>query len=258
MKNKSAFFCILLIALVILSTLVFAEKPEDIKLSGFVNDYANILSAEQKTAISSELENIFNSGQAEVALLTIKSLDGLPIEDFAYKVAEGKLGNIEENNGLLILVAIEDKKYRFEVGRGLEPIFNDAKIGRIGRTFLVPYFKEGDYYTGILESTKAIKSTLLNETESEYYVKDAKTVNTKWIILGFWAFILIMTMISSIMQRKQNIHGKKRSDNDFFFAALAASSILRGGRGGGGFGGAGGFGGFSGGGFGGGGAGGGW
>jgi len=256
MRGKSFFLGIFIIILISFAVLCFAEKPSDIKLSGFVNDYAEIFTPEQKTNLSFELETIFNSGQAEVAVVTINSLGGLPVEDFAYQVANGKLGSTETNNGMLILVSVEDRKYRFEVGRGLEPIFNDAKVGRIGRTYIVPNFQKGDYYAGIYSSVLSIKSILLNETGSQYYVKDVKTVDARWIILGFWIFIFIIIIISAIVQKK-GLKGNKRNDNDFFFAALAASSILRGGKGGGGLGG-GGFGGFGGGGFSGGGAGGGW
>ncbi len=252
MNKKILFFAVLFLLSFNLIYLVSAEKPEDIKLTNYVNDYAGILTSEQNSAISKELEQIFKSGEAEVAILTVRSLDGMPIEDFSYKVAEGKLGDATKNNGLLILIAVEDRKYRFEVGRGLEPIFNDAKITRIGRTYLVPSFKQGDYYTGLYSSTLAIKSVLLNDTASEYYVKEPLTTFQVSPLMVFFAIFILISLISALIRTA----ARKKKDDNLFFAAILVSELLKGG-GKGGFGG-GGFGGFGGGSFGGGGGGGSW
>ena len=135
------------------------------EITGFVNDYANVLGNE-KIQIEQVSQQLYNADLAQIAVITVKSLEGQPIEDYAFKLAEGRLGAKDKNNGLLLLIAVEDREYRFEVGRGLEPIFNDAKIGRYGRDYLVPAFQKGEYGSGVLQVMNEIQSTLTSKDEN--------------------------------------------------------------------------------------------
>ena len=253
MKVKK--FVILIIFLLVLP-ISFAESPSDIKINSFVNDYGDIFSDEQEVILSSLLKNIYDSKSAEFSIVTIKSLDGYDSQGFAQEISEGNLGDSEKNNGLLLLIAVEDQKYWFNVGRGLEPIFNDAKIGRIGREALVPYFKEDLYFEGSVSATNEIAKELEIELTGVVIppIRNRSTgINPIWIFLGF---MFISTIFRFIASKGQGKNGKRRHNNgNFFLAAAMAASMMR--RGGGGFGGMG-VGGFGGGGFGGGGAGGGW
>jgi len=242
-----------ILMLLLLVPVVFAQ---DIEIKEFVNDYAGIIDVGTKAQLDTDLKQIYDSGIAQYSIVTIKSLEGKDIFSYSLDLAQGHLGDTEKNNGLLLLVALEEREYRFEVGRGIEYILNDAKAGRIGRTYLVPNFKEGNYSKGILEASLAVKSILLGENYSEYYVSDEEyDQSSEWII--FLVIIFFMFIIPAII----NYAIWKRKNKDKHFDAAAAAIILFGGRGGhGGFGGggSGGFGGFGGGGFGGGGAGGRW
>ena len=115
--------------LLILIPFTLAQEIED---KTFVNDYADIINPEEEIELNSVLNNLYEKDIAEFAVVTIKSLEGKDIESYSLNLAQEVLGD-EKNNGLLLLVSLEDKKYRFEVGRGLEAILNDAKVGRIGR-----------------------------------------------------------------------------------------------------------------------------
>lgn len=236
------------ILLLLLLPFVLAESPEDIKLTGFVNDYAGVLSAEDEAIMSRFLESIFNSGKAEFTVVTVTSLDGIDSESFALQIAQGQLGFAEKNNGLLLLIVIEDRQYRFEVGRGLEPIFNDAKVGRIGRDIIVPAFQKLDYAAGIGGAIVEVATELEVDLNSNVPVAQRRGNSDLYRLLFYIGFMLII-FISSYRARKSGRRG-----SNFFLAAMVASTMMRGGRGGLG----GGFGGFGGGGFGGGGAGGGW
>lgn len=250
MKRGIFVLFILLLALPI----VFAETPNEAKITSYVNDYGNIFTPEEEAILSNALNDIYNSKTSEFAVVTIKSLNGYDAQGFAQEISDGKLGHGNTNNGLLLLIAVEEQKYWFNVGRGLEPIFNDAKIGRIGRNQIVPYFKNGQYFEGTLSSINEIAIELkVNLTNKVTPLTPEETIgiNPVWIYFGI---IIIMSIFRTIAAGKQK--GKKRKGNDsLFWAAIFASSMLRGGRGGLG---GGGFGGFGGGGFGGGGAGGGW
>ena len=86
-----------------------------------------------------------------MAILTINSLEGQAIEDFSINIAhdQWKLGQKGKDNGVLMVIALSDKKYRIEIGYGLEGLLPDSLVGGIGRQYLVPHFKKGDYSTGI-------------------------------------------------------------------------------------------------------------
>ena len=204
------------------------------------------------------LQKLYATKTAEFSVVTIDSLEGQDIESYALNLAQGKLGDKEKNNGLLLLVSVSDRKYRFEVGRGLEPIFNDAKIGRIGRTYLVDNFRDGAYGKGVYEASLAVSSILMGDNESAYYVPDTPPQtrrNNSSSFISFLIFFMIIFSILGSMGKKGSTYRKR----DRFFDAALMAGLMFGGRGRGGFGGGlggGGFGGFGGGGFGGGGAGG--
>jgi uncharacterized protein len=145
---------------------------------------------------------------------------------------------------------MQDKQYRFEVGRGLEPDLPDIVMFRIGTQILEPYFEEENYGLGIFEASKAIESILINGEESQNYVSSKTNDNFLRIFIIIMVFFVIFSFISRPYRGYKHYNGRrKKSTDDLFTVAWIASNILRGGKGG--FGG--GFGGFSGGSFGGGG-----
>jgi uncharacterized protein len=239
----------------IIGLLVIPSVISQVEIKDFVNDYAGIIDPGTKAQLDDSLKQIYDSGVAQYSIVTIKSLEGKDIESYSLNLAQSHLGSTQTNNGLLLLVAVDDRQYRFEVGRGIEDILNDAKVGRIGRTYLVPNFKAGNYSNGILEASLAVKSILLNDSSSAYYVSDQETSNYSEIVFYLIFFLFFFGLPIFI-----NYLRWKKTHKDKYFNAAAAAIILFGGRGGsGGSGGSsGGFGGFGGGGFGGGGASGGW
>ncbi|MFH1132868.1 MAG: TPM domain-containing protein [Nanoarchaeota archaeon] len=233
--------------------LPFAQAAYSI--SGYVNDYAGIIDAASKAEIEGIAQQLQQNGSAEYAVVTIPSLEGRDIEGYAFELAEGHLGNAN-NNGLLLLVSLQDRKYRFEVGRGLEARLNDAKVGRIGRYFLVPNFKSGNYSKGILEATKAVQEELTcTECATGVPPPIPRTVVIVLSILFVILFIVLPITVSVL--KKKGIIKDVKSQRYFDAASGAVILFGSGPKWGGGHSG-GGFGGFGGGSFGGGGAGGGW
>lgn len=130
-------------------------------LSGRVNDLADLLSPETETSISESLEAFEDRTGHQIAVLTIPSLEGESLEEFSLRVAETwKLGRAEQDDGVLLLVARDDRKMRIEVGYGLEADLTDAESGRILRNVLTPRFKAGDFDGGIEQGVAAIVGTL--------------------------------------------------------------------------------------------------
>ncbi len=127
-----------------------AQKLEVPAYQGFVTDLAGILSPEQHKALEDLMESYRAGTTHELALLTIPKLEGDSIERFALEVGRAwKIGQAGANNGALLVVAQDERKLRFEIGRGLEGDLNDAIAGRIIRDIIAPEFRRGDYYNGL-------------------------------------------------------------------------------------------------------------
>ena len=125
---------------------------------GFVNDFAALLSAEGKAKLEAQLAKLENDTTAEVAVVTVKSLEGLAIEDYAVRLFEAwGIGKKGKDNGVLFIVAKEERKVRIEVGYGLEPVITDGRAGRILDNEVLPRFKNGDYEGGIVAGVAAIE-----------------------------------------------------------------------------------------------------
>jgi len=224
----------------------------------YVVDLAGIVQSDRKAELNEYLRTLEQKTTAQVLVLTIQSLDGDSIEDFADATfKQWKLGQKGKDNGVLIVVSLKDRKYRLEVGYGLESILPDSLVGSIGREFFVPYFRQADYSTGIYAGTIAVIRTIAthenvritngNEGARTRGASPARQLNTfQMIALGIAGLIALILFITHPGQ--------------CFLIILASQMGGRGGwsGGGGGFGGGGSFGGGGGGSGGGGGASGGW
>jgi len=134
-------------------------------LAGHVNDYARMLPADTATRLEQQLRELEERTGAQVVVLTVESLEGDPIEDFSLRVAETwKLGEKDKDNGVLFLVAKEDRKMRIEVGYGLEATLTDALSKRILDGITRPRFRAGDFGGGIEATVNAIAAAVEGNT----------------------------------------------------------------------------------------------
>ena len=130
-------------------------------LTGRVTDNAQILSEITLTTLGEKLKGHELITTNQIVVLTISSLEGESIEDFANKVFnEWKLGQRNKDNGVLIVVVPDERKMRIEVGYGLEGILPDITAGRIIRNIMAPRFREGDFDGGITEGVNSVISVL--------------------------------------------------------------------------------------------------
>ena len=244
---------VLIIMIFVLALSLFSLVP---KLKSRVNDNAKLLTTEQKMDLETMLFNFEQSTSSQIALLIIKSLNGSDIESYSMRVVEKwKLGQKGKDNGVLLLIALKDRKMRIEVGYGLEDIITDLKAGYIIRKIIVPYFKQGDYYQGIYKGLSAIgglitKDYKISPKELAKYQKSRKHHSSA--LSGIFSLLFILFFFLSIFSRRGSVLG-------MLMGMTIGSSFGSSSRGssGGFFGGGGGFSG-GGGGFGGGGASGGW
>lgn len=288
-----AAFLFACITLLFFGTLSGAEGREVPGYKGYVNDYASMMSPEVREKLESVLSSFDQSDSTQVAILTIDSLDGDPIEDFSIRVVDKwKIGQKGKDNGVLFFVAKNDHKMRIEVGRGLEHVLTDLAAGRIIDRVVAPLFRNGRFDEGFEAGIEAVIQTTRGEytQETGRHGKEAPALFKYLVIGGFltvflaansrklgaaagavllplvfylglpgpvsWLILLLLVPVGAFI-------GLALASM-FSASSMYNSSGRRGGyyMGGGGFGGGsfggGGFGGFGGGGFGGGGASGGW
>jgi uncharacterized protein len=130
--------------------------------TGHVNDYANVIDADTKQRLETILENLKQRANTEFAIVTVKTTGDKDIFDYSLAVARGwGIGAPDdEKNGLLFLVAIDDRKYFTQVSRHLEGDLPDGLVGQIQRERLIPQFKQQRYSQGIYDTVEAYVATL--------------------------------------------------------------------------------------------------
>ena len=132
----------------------------------FVNDYANLLSQTTKDYIVNVNTSLQSQTDAQVVVVTVPNLEGRPIEEYATDLYRSfGIGDKTKNNGVLLLLALEEREFRVEVGYGLEGALNDAKTGRIQDQYIIPYLKENKWNDGIKNGFDAIIEEICKEYE---------------------------------------------------------------------------------------------
>ena len=162
------------LALIFLAALLSAPLAQNVfclevpPLTGPVMDTAGIMSDEKRAELEGYLLRIDQNSSAQIVVLTIPSLQGEGLEEYSLKAArEWRLGNAEDNKGVLLLVAYKEKKIRIETGYGAEGDLTDTRCGLIIRNIIAPDFQDGDYSRGIIRGAKAIAASVAPEVETE-------------------------------------------------------------------------------------------
>ena len=137
---------------------VFAAQGQP---ASYVVDNAGVIEEGSRAKLAGLLQELEQKTTVQMIILTVPSTEGIPIEQYSLEQAEKwGLGKKGKDNGLLMVIAVKDRKYRFETGYGLEQILPDSMLGSIGRSYLVPAFKAGDYTKGVMNTTSVIARTI--------------------------------------------------------------------------------------------------
>jgi len=238
---------------VALTTAFAQQKPPALKPVGYVNDFANVLSQSTRFQLTALCTEVDQKAHAQIAVVTVKSLDGRPIEDFAVELfKQWGIGPKQSERGVMIVLAVEDRRYRFEVGYGLESILPDGKTGAIGRE-AVPYLREGNYDAAVLLMTQRVADVIAKDrggvlTVGTSLPQPRKTGSGReskfaspWQLFFPLAFIAFM-IYAAIKRSSQPASRRYRGGGGWWMGPMMGG----GGWGGGGFGGGGGGGGFGG------------
>ncbi len=242
-----------------------------------VEDRARVLSDSQRARLVQTLATLEQQSGIQMIVLTVPSTDGVPIQDYSIrKAGEWKLGQRGQDNGVLITVAVNDRKYWIEVGYGLESTLTDQFCGQVGRDHFQPHFKRGDYGGGLISGVGALlaRATRAGGADPESASPAAPTTSGErrsdrgsrsGSVLSVCGFLPIVALVVLVLIASSRSRSRRRwgGSSASSWAWLLASELSRASRrsrrsstwGSGGWGGLGGLGGFGGGGFGGGGGG---
>ena len=254
-----------LIVLAAITTVAQANLPA--KPLGYVSDFANALSATAKAQLTALCTEVDQKTHAQIAVVTVTSLNGLEPEDYALQLAsKWGVGPKQSNRGVMILWSPSDRKYFTLVGYGLEPILPDGKVGGFGRE-AVPLFRAGSNDAAIMLMTRRVADVIAQDSgvtlSGQALPPARRAVSDDNNVSGLGSLLFLGFIIFVIYMMAKRGGGSGRGGSGWWIGPMIGSTMGRGGWGGGGFGGSGGgggggFGGFGGGSFGGGGAGGGY
>lgn len=128
---------------------------------GWVSDHAHILSAAVEAKIARQLQQLESATQHQVVVVTVENLHRVPIADYTRALGNTwGVGRVGENDGVILLVAPNEREVRIAVACGLETVLTDQKASNIIQTAILPHFREGQYQSGVSEGITRIASTL--------------------------------------------------------------------------------------------------
>jgi uncharacterized protein len=274
---KRVKFALLVVLLLAWCSFAGAEKIADIRPQGYVTDLAHVVDPATKAKLETLCAEVEQKTAAQIAVVTVNSLDGRSKEDYAADLFKQLgVGSKKENRGVLLLIAPKERQYKIEVGYGLEPVINDARAGDIGRE-MVPDLRNGDYSAAVLLGTTRVAQLIAADKGVQLNGVPASQPSAPAGETSWWIPLLIIVIIFVVVRvLSRSVRGNGRGPRSGGGGGSALPWFLlgsalggRGGSWGGGFGGSsggysgggggfGGFGGFGGGLSGGGGAGGSW
>ncbi len=191
-----------LLGFALLAFTLLNAQPAFPELTSRVVDEASLFSATQKAELESILENHENNTSNQVVVVTLKSLDGYDIRDYGLELGRAwGIGQKDKNNGVLLIIAPNERKVSIEVGYGLEGALPDATAKSIIDQRILPYFKEGDYFGGAKFGVDAIISAIKGEYVSYEVESSSKSFKFSDLIVPL---IFLFVFIAGPVFGKKN------------------------------------------------------
>jgi uncharacterized protein len=200
--RRAGTFLVLLACFVGLVSPVFClDIP---KLQGYVNDYAGMISRGSANALEAELRDFEATDSTQIVILTVQSLEGEDLEGFSIRVADAwKIGHKVKDNGVILLVARQEKKIRIEVGRGLEGRLTDLMAGRIIDLIIMPRFKRGDFDGGFIAGIHS----LIDATRGEFKSADSQKAGRGHDPSEFFTFLIFTMIVILVVSNISRVFG---------------------------------------------------
>ncbi|MDO8531791.1 MAG: TPM domain-containing protein, partial [Dehalococcoidia bacterium] len=174
--------------------------------TGYVNDFANVLSPQARQGLEQTLRQIQQDTTAEVVVVTAPSLDGTTVDDYAVRLFEQwRIGKKGTDNGVLLLVAPNERDVRIEVGYGLEPVITDARASQIIRNQVLPRFREGDYDGGVTAAVASLEGYVRSGAPPAPLEENpVKSGLGDWLWV-FWPIALVTVYMAGFMARSKTV-----------------------------------------------------
>ncbi len=205
-------------------------------LNSPVVDQANILNPQQKQRLEAQLKNIYNRGLAQAAVVIVPTTSGIPIFDYALQAAEKwQLGEADTDDGLLIVVAVNDRDMYILTGYGLEGVLPDGALNRIIREDITPYFKPENgsrYFEGISNGINLIEARLsadpeiLAQADAQAAERAQSTGDADEVPSPIFLFIMALIFGSFITNIFGRVFGSILTSGGFFLGSLALGGGL--------------------------------
>ncbi len=195
---------------------VGVAEPTYPDLTGRIIDQAGLLTSADKAQIETELAALEGTSSDQLAIVTVNSLQGYSIEDYAIGLArKWGIGQKDKDNGVVLLVAPNERKVRIEVGRRLEPMLTDTMSKLIIQNAILPGFRRGDFAGGIRAGVRDIKDVLLGDAEAVAKRARGRNQNAitteEMIILAIWLAIFAYIFWQQYQQAKRmGPHARRR------------------------------------------------
>src|SRR5215469_14166509 len=180
-----------------------AGDAQKLQPTGYVTDQANILQPQTKTQLEALCTELEQKTGAQMAIVTVNSLEGSDIESYAVDLYKQLgVGSKKSNEGLLLLVSPNDRNYRIEVVYGAEPVITDARAGDAGR-LMVPYFRRGDYSAGVTAAAWQLAKFIADDRgvtlSGAPQIRPVKQKGDEprgvaiWIVIGIILFVVLLS-----------------------------------------------------------------
>ena len=236
---------IIILAALLLVPAVYAENiphPAD-----WVSDFAGVVSSEYRDKITSVIKELEEKTSAQIMVVTVNSIAPYDEKSYARMLFDSwKPGKKLKDNGVLVLLVVKERRWRIETGYGVEGILPDGVCGNIGRSYMIPYFKTGEYGKGLYYGVAAIASIIAKDAKVTLSVKplenSAKPVSADWafyLFLVLWVLLIFVPRFIYVINRTNS----RGASGGGWTSGGFGGDGFGGGFGGGGFGGGGGGGG---------------
>lgn len=222
---------LLLLCAINLSAQTIPQKPNKL-----FNDYTGLVSETEATTLNDKLLDVNKNTSVEFAIVVIKSLDGNEIFDYSQKLfTEWGIGKKGKDNGILLLISLNDRKWRFHTGYGAQTFLTDLKSKELAEDKFVPYLKSKDYYNGFISIIDAVKievskdKTELTSPKPIKHNDDNETDVLIWIF-GFFGFIILAGLVIvnyNIKKQKAELKAKKEERHNKIIELLTYYKNLK-------------------------------
>jgi uncharacterized protein len=199
------------IALLQMAAVARAAAPDFPALTGRVVDQAGLLNEAERQSLTEALKAHEEATGNQVVVVTLRSLGGLPIEDYGYQLGRAwGIGRAGKDDGVLLIVAPSERKVRIEVGYGLEGVLTDAASRLIIERVMIPSFRSGQYGPGIVAGTGAILKMLAGEGEPPALKDKPAKTSESGLVLGPLLLLLFFLILLRFVSRSSRSAAMRR------------------------------------------------